>query len=268
MKHSKNLLTPAEALYKALQPLCQLQQRRFLYRGRPSPPPSPAPRQPVPPPPEAARTEPRQAQLIPGLQKKLAGYTLNKDIETRWVQIRQEDGKLAAPQMLDTILASINPSSQVVRQLAAQGPTPDTAIVEVQEVNELLKLATARDQAVKQVEKQRKDQKVKVIELNWAISDNDLALKLKQLEQFLDKGSKVEVLLAAKKRQRKAEPGEAEDVVKRLREKVEECGAKELKMEGQLLGQATMTIQKPVKQLPMPRPGSLPLNCTWKSDHH
>ena len=146
--------------------------------------------------------------------------------------------------MLDTMLSEINPSSHVVRQLAAQGPTPNTAIVEVQEISELLKVAAQRDKALKEVEKQRKEAKPKTIELNWAISENDLALKLKQLEQFLDRGRKVEVMLAAKKRQRKASEEEASAVMQKLRDKVEECGAKVDKMEGNVLGQTVLTIHK------------------------
>ena len=243
MKHSKKLLTPAEAFYKALQTSYQLHQRRLLSQAHTFTPFGRG--QPVPPPLEAAtRTEPRQAQLIPSLQKKLAGYTLNKDIETRWVQIRREDGKLAEPQMLETLIDSIPSSSQVVRQLAAQGPMPDTAVVEIVEVDQLLKMAAARQQAVKEVEKQRKNEKAKQLELNWAISDNDLALKLKQMEQFLEKGRKVEILLAAKKRQRKASEDEAQLVMKKLREKIEELEAKEMKLEGKLLGQAMLTVQK------------------------
>jgi translation initiation factor IF-3 len=97
---------------------------------------------------------------------------------------------------------------------------------------------------LKALEKQRRTEKPKQLELNWAISENDFAMKLKQLEQFLDKGRKVEIILANKKRQRRATPDEAQNVVKVIRERVTEIGARELKMEGNILGQAVMTIQK------------------------
>ena len=250
MKHSAKLLTPAQALYRALQPSCQLQQRRWQSQGtftpfgsRKSTPP-PQSRMDPRAPPLQSRVDPREAQLMPGVQKKLAGYVLNNDIEAPNVQIRTEDGKLGPPQPLRTLLSSIDRSSEVVRQLAAQGPNPNTAVVEVQEISALLKMVAQRDQAVRELEKSRKDQKAKQIELNWAISGNDLELKLKQMEQFLDKGKKVEVVLASRKRQRKAEEDEAQTLMKKLRERIEEVGAKEMKLEGRLLGQAMMTVQK------------------------
>ncbi|RMD40581.1 hypothetical protein DV735_g4547, partial [Chaetothyriales sp. CBS 134920] len=186
------------------------------------------------------------AQAIPGLQKKLEGYTTNRDITARWVQVRNEDGKLSSPQMLETVLSQIQPTTQLVRQLAppGQGQTPDTAIVEVTEISTLLKQVAAREQAAKEVQRKAREAKPKQLELNWAISENDLELKMRQMEDFLDKGKKVELILAAKRRQRKATPEEAEALMAKLDERVENAGAKKVKMEGKLLGQATITVQK------------------------
>ncbi|RMZ89250.1 hypothetical protein DV736_g3511, partial [Chaetothyriales sp. CBS 134916] len=186
------------------------------------------------------------ARAIPGLQRKLEGYTINRDIASRWVQVRNEQGKLSSPQMLDTLLSQIQPTTQVVRQLAApgQGQVPDTAVVEVTEISALLKQVAGREQAAKELQKKARGAKPKQLELNWAISENDLELKMRQMDQFLDKGKKVELILAAKRRQRKATTEEADALMKKLDERVEQAGAKKVKMEGKLLGQATIMLQK------------------------
>lgn len=56
----------------------------------------------------------------------------------------------------------------------------------------------------------------KKIELNWAIDANDLGHRLKRLDEFLRDGKKVEVVLAKKKRSRKASPDECQGVVDRI----------------------------------------------------
>jgi len=69
---------------------------------------------------------------------------------------------------------------------------------------------------------------------------------MKQLEEFLRKGKKVELLFAAKRHQRKAAPEEAEELLQAVREKVQEVGASEVAaMEGGFPRQATMTIKIP-----------------------
>ncbi|RMZ74738.1 hypothetical protein DV737_g5786, partial [Chaetothyriales sp. CBS 132003] len=211
-------MSRSKTLLRALPPL----QRRWQSQGRPF------------------------AQAIPGLQKKLEGYTINRAIASRWVQVRNEEGKLSSPQMLETVLSQIQPTTQVVRQLAApgQGQVPDTAVVEVTDISVLLKQLAGREQAAKEVQKKAREAKPKQLELNWAISDNDLELKMRQMEQFLHKGKKVELILAAKRRQRKATPEEAEALMAKLDERVEQAGGKKVKMEGKLLGQASITLQK------------------------
>jgi translation initiation factor IF-3 len=63
---------------------------------------------------------------------------------------------------------------------------------------------------------------VKTLELNWAIDGNDLGHRLERMREFLEEGRKVEVVLAAKKRGRKASAAECEGVLRRIRNVVEE----------------------------------------------
>ncbi|KAG5923478.1 hypothetical protein E4U42_004955 [Claviceps africana] len=71
--------------------------------------------------------------------------------------------------------------------------------------------------------------KTKELELTWSIGAHDLGFKMKQMSGFLTRGCKVEVLVAKKKGGRQADRKEAEAVVARLREEVEENGAREAK---------------------------------------
>lgn len=90
-----------------------------------------------------------------------------------------------------------------------------------------------------------KERSVKTLELNWAIDGNDLAHRLEKVKVFLEEGRKVEIVLAAKKRGRKASREECEGVLARIRELVAGVkGVKEAKpLEGVLGGFATMVYQ-------------------------
>ncbi|KAG6014508.1 hypothetical protein E4U54_005161 [Claviceps lovelessii] len=71
--------------------------------------------------------------------------------------------------------------------------------------------------------------KTKEMELTWAIGDHDLGTKMRQMGGFLAKGFKVEVLVAKKKGGKQVDGREAEAVVRRLREAVEQNGGREAK---------------------------------------
>lgn len=85
----------------------------------------------------------------------------------------------------------------------------------------------------------------KTIEMNWAIEKNDLGHRLEKMRGFLERGNKVEVILAGKKKGRKASVEEAEAVIVRIREFVAGVeGAKErVKMDGKVLGMAVLSFE-------------------------
>ena len=90
-----------------------------------------------------------------------------------------------------------------------------------------------------------KERSVKTLELNWAIDGNDLAHRLEKVKTFLEEGRRVEVVLAAKKRGRKASKEECADVLAKIKTVAEGVkGAKEAKpMEGPVGGFATLVWQ-------------------------
>jgi hypothetical protein len=248
MRHSKTLLTPAEALLRVYAPVYAPTCRHTVMGRRTFS--------------QAAVTSANKKRGLPAGFKlpslfprtvrseaddRLADFKIDDRIETFWVQVRQErpDGNtLDRPTRLETLLDQISPD-ECVLELSSTGPNPDTAVVAVVKREELLRRAPEKAKQLKEFQRQQKVSRRKQLEVNWAIGQNDLELKLKQLEAFLDQGRVVEILLAAKKRQRRATLEEANVVVDKLRAKIGELNAREVKdMEGKLLGLAMMTVQK------------------------
>ena len=65
------------------------------------------------------------------------------------------------------------------------------------------------------------------------------------MEQFLNDGRKVEIMLATRRDKRKASPEEASELMRRIRTSIREIGAKEIKeMEGGILKHTVMTVKK------------------------
>jgi len=180
----------------------------------------------------------------PVRQDRLAEFTKDEDIETTEVQVKQPDGKLSEPQNLHALLQSLDRRNQLVVQLSKPGERK-YAVVRVHDRMDLLKQVREREALAKQTAMAQREKRPKQLELNWAISEHDLDIKLKQMEQFLQKGKKVEILLASKAKQRRATREEAEQVLQKIRERMHHIGAREVKaMEGQVLRQAVMTVKK------------------------
>lgn len=172
-------------------------------------------------------------------------FILDDKIDSFLVRQKTQDNKLSDPQLLRDLLLETKRSNNHVLQLSKPGEG-EVAIVQVVDRKDLVKRINAKETSARQTQLAQKEKKPKQLEINWAISGNDLQLKMKQLEEFLRKGKKVELLFAAKRHQRKAAPEEAEALLQAVREKVQEVGAVEVAaMEGGFPRQATMTIKIP-----------------------
>ncbi len=180
---------------------------------------------------------------IKTIDDKIAQFPLNDKISARKVQVKTPDGKLSEPQWLDQILDSIDRSTQYVLQI---NKPEDDQLPVVQTISRLELIQRIKHQEDQQRNQKRveKEKRPKQLELNWAISANDLQLKMKQMQEFLKKGKRVEILFANKRRQRKAAEEEAQALLKIVRVKIDEAGAAEtVPMEGALLKQATLTVK-------------------------
>ncbi|KAF2486249.1 hypothetical protein BDY17DRAFT_321061 [Neohortaea acidophila] len=129
---------------------------------------------------------------------------------------------------------------QIPGQFHPEDKLPICKIVSKAEVFEAKRRAQAEAKEKKKYEGAAKT--LKTLELNWAMDGNDLGHKMGKVREFLTEGRKVEVVLAAKKRGRKASLEECEGVLKRIRETVEEVsGAREAReMEGKVGGFAKL----------------------------
>jgi len=90
-----------------------------------------------------------------------------------------------------------------------------------------------------------KEQSLKTLELNWAIDPNDLGHRLDKVKEFLAEGRKVEIVLASKKRGRKASAQECKDVLDKIKTAAGKVqGAVEAKpFEGKMAGFGTVVLQ-------------------------
>lgn len=184
-----------------------------------------------------------------------AGPLRDHDIVYPWIQLRQENGRLSEPRRTMAVLRSMNLDQQTLILLAAptmnhssKGPQYPICRIGDRKVENQPVVSVAKKQATKVVLKQ--------VEVNWAIAPNDMRTKTTQLKKFLSKGYKVDVIMARprKKNKRPATQDEAKEVLRGVKEAVEEIpGSIEWKpMEG-LLGQTlTLHLQGPAKTVSAP----------------
>ncbi|KAI5359031.1 Putative translation initiation factor 3 [Septoria linicola] len=180
----------------------------------------------------------------------------NEEISARIIQlVDPETNKLSEPVTKFDILNSLDQKTHRLVQLSPDQPgnrsfVPACKIVSKKETYEAEKRAKEAAKEKKRVQKVVSGEGLKTLELNWAIDQNDLGHRINRIKEFLGEGRRVEVVLAAKKRGRKASKEECELVLERIQDAVKEVeGARQRDaMSGKLGGFVTMTFQgRPVK---------------------
>jgi translation initiation factor IF-3 len=188
-----------------------------------------------------------------------------------YVHLVDETGKLSTPQRVADILASLDRKTQSLHTVALPPPrlrsrweqppeavpTPDSEEGPVRAAPEIPVCKIINKEIVRKAAKSLKkkpanpSQTVKTLELNWAIDPHDLGHRLRRMQEFLEKGYRVDVLLVGKRKKRKASPEEAAETLRRIREEAEGVeGAKEWKaMEGKVGGQVTVYLEGKPKKL-------------------
>jgi translation initiation factor IF-3 len=198
-----------------------------------------------------AQRRPAGSVKIKTIDDKIAELPVNGNIQGLKAVLKRPEGGISEPLWIDQLLDSINQDESGVPDEAKyllQINKPDRGqlpIVQIVTRQELVKRLHHQETVVRNQQRSQKEKKPKQLEMNWAISANDLMLKMKQMQEFLDKGKKVELLLANKRHQRKATPEEAEALLQTVRNKIEEFGAAEIApMDGEILRQALLTVKK------------------------
>jgi translation initiation factor IF-3 len=173
----------------------------------------------------------------------------NEEIPARRVQVVDPDtDTLCAPERLRNVLASFDHKEC---RLVCVSPLPTEDLDEewiptCKIINKQVAYAAEREK--KKLQKTRMAAEgTKTLELNWTIDTNDLAYRMKRMQEFLAQGKKVEIMLARKKRGRRATPEECQDLLIKIREAVDQVkGSKELKeFEGVMAGVGALLYEGP-----------------------
>lgn len=171
--------------------------------------------------------------------------------------VHPETNKLSEPVNRLDILNSIDTRTHLLVQL-----TPDVnhddpdfhlicKVVSKKEHFEEERRRKAQAKEAKKASRVSGEMAKKTLEINWAIDRHDLSHRLQRAKEFLEEGRILEILLAAKRRGRKATTDECNAVLRRIRDLVATVeGAKEKEVEPGKLGGA-MKLQflgRPLRQ--------------------
>lgn len=164
---------------------------------------------------------------------------INEAINAPYVQLVNAENSLEPPTRLSKVLASFDHREYFLVQVSPGAPDqpPVCKILNKKETRE-------REKAKAKAAKASKVQ-VKQLEINWAIDAHDLAHRLKQLANFLDKGRRVEVVLTRKRGKRAATVEEIKHVMQSVLNTTRELGATQVKaMEGEPGKHVIITVKK------------------------
>ncbi|KAL5328873.1 hypothetical protein ACEPPN_002381 [Leptodophora sp. 'Broadleaf-Isolate-01'] len=238
MRSSRCVFSSATALHRVfiapieVQTHVQVQIRGLAFTSSPSPPLL-RPRTQY----NALTSKPQKRHVSLHRAEK-SRLPRDDEIKAYSVTLVDADGKLTDPRSTQSILSSIDrkTTSLVVIVPGEPGVPPICKILNKQQMRETekAKLKAARGNGVTQ----------KTMELNWAIGKNDLGHRMGKLRGWLEKGWRVEVVLAGKKKGRKASEEEGMALVGVIKGLVGEVGAREMKPEeGKMLGQLTLYLE-------------------------
>jgi translation initiation factor IF-3 len=168
------------------------------------------------------------------------------EIKSYSVSLVDEEGKLQDPRSTADILSSID-RKKFSLCIVVPGEPGVPPICKIQSKERLREAEKARQKA----ERNSRGGTAKTIELSWVIDRHDLGHRMDKLKGFLEKGWKVEVVCAKKRKGKTATPEEAEALVARIRDVCGSVvGSREFKpMEGKLLETVTLHLEgKAVKE--------------------
>ncbi|GLI73918.1 hypothetical protein PoHVEF18_002150 [Penicillium ochrochloron] len=160
-------------------------------------------------------------------------------IGTRLVQLVDEEQNLMPPRRLVEVLDSFDRSKFFLLQVSpAEADRPPVCKI-------LNKMEAKQHEKAKMKNAKVGKVQTKQIELNWAIDAHDLAHRLKQLTNFLEKGRKVEVIMKRKKAKRSPTVEEIKQVIQSVLDTTREAGGTQVKaMEGEPGKQVIITVKK------------------------
>lgn len=218
MRHSRNLVTTAEALQRVFlsfvdfssnlrhprlrsQPVTNFHQHRSIaiING------------------PAVRT----AQSF-GPKSVREGPLRDEGICSHDIRVVNPDGSIRDPEPLHQVLDAIDRKKYFVVQVSPS-ESLGYPVCKIFDKLEFRETERAKSKPVRNAQATTKQ-----LELGWAIGSNDLEHRMKKMKQFLEEGRRVEVVVAAKKKGRRTSIEEAEAVLKKIRSTIDQIeGAKE-----------------------------------------
>ncbi|MCJ1483457.1 hypothetical protein MMC06_003624 [Schaereria dolodes] len=251
MAHIRHLITSADALQRVFFPI--ILPAAAHYCSRPTTSSEHSIRQT-----RSITSVNHQATTRPPLLQNYGPKSTSKG-QTTDIHLRDEAIRSPLIHLVDPTTSSLLPPTSLTSTLATLDRTKDFLIqVDTRPdsslpICKIVSKRTHRAFLTERSKAQRAAAKasssggagVKQIELGWAVSPHDLGHRMKQVEGFLARGRKVEVLIAQKKEGRSASLQEAQGVVRGVRERVEMVGgAREWKeMKGVVGMRCTMYFQ-------------------------
>ena len=265
-KHISHTISPMKALYSifvqptltTLRPQLHILSRNATARAAAAPTTAPLTRR-------AFTTTPplHLSKKKPARAAEVREHKWNEEITAQQIQlVNPETNALDEPVTRYDVLNSLDLKTHRLVQLTEDTedkPYPVCKIVSKKEEYAAEKRKKEQQKEIKQAA--AKERSVKTLELNWAIDGNDLAHRLEKVRGFLEEGRRVEVVLAAKKRGRKASKEECAEVLEKIRAVAEGVrGAKEAKpMEGAVGGFATLVWQGKAGAAQVAQPAAQPV---------
>ncbi|KAI1438825.1 hypothetical protein GGR50DRAFT_303100 [Xylaria sp. CBS 124048] len=148
----------------------------------------------------------------------------DENIPYRWVIVPDAEGRLSQPRRLEHVLATLSEHESLVMVApppptqVASGPNPPMVRAPPAAICRIIDLKAQMEKA-KQTAKEAEllGKITKQLEISWVIAANDLSHKMKRLKEFLEKGLRVEVMLARKKGSTPATTEQCEEVIQHIR---------------------------------------------------
>lgn len=189
---------------------------------------------------------------------------IDLEIKDKQVMLKDEDGRLNGPYPTRRIIDGLDLSLESLRMIqarfvqeppkgsdgakgseaagAAAAPKPRGKRVVQPAICQIVNKAENRQRELRVTEerkaKAKQAGKHKEVEINWAIAPHDLGVKLGRMRAFLEKGYRVDVMLAKKRGARPAKVEEMEALARNVKEAVGEVkGARERKSSQGQVGQ-------------------------------
>lgn len=166
-------------------------------------------------------------------------YPQDQDIRSFMIQIVNENGSLDPPTRTADVLNALDRREFTLIQVGEgiDGRPPVCKIV--------TKLALREQKEAKLKSRTLRTTPTKQVEVNWAIGPRDLAHRLGQMANFIEKGKRVELILTRKQGKRRATEEEVENVMKTVSAAIDEVKAMQVSpMEGKPGGQVTFFLKK------------------------